>query len=250
MRDVRGTSLAYVRLNACACSKSSGSSNRTERRRNLPIRALRIDPSWRRTANGSGAALHAPMRVRLCAVRNRTAMRTETHATRSTDGLRDVFAATEHVIDRITKGISQQRAALHQWFQRSQADISRLYVEDWEAASEFGANTWLTGRPETTSAFLEGVRPSLIPPVVILGSGDRLAFVLQSRPIGTLILQQVCAMPLADQRRLLAWLNTSGRATRVISTTSIPALRLIEQGKFIERLYYRLNTVHCEVGTP
>jgi len=63
-----------------------------------------------------------------------------------------------------------------------------------------------------------------------------------------MILHDVGALTLEEQRRLLDWLlETTGR-TRVVSTTSGPLLPLVEVGLFLDTLYYRLNTVYLDVA--
>jgi DNA-binding NtrC family response regulator len=59
---------------------------------------------------------------------------------------------------------------------------------------------------------------------------------------GTLILNEVDALPADDQRRLLLWLDAP-REVQVISTTSACMLSRIQAGTFSETLYYRLNII-------
>jgi DNA-binding NtrC family response regulator len=57
----------------------------------------------------------------------------------------------------------------------------------------------------------------------------------------------VHALPLSDQRRLVAWLELAKGRTQVVSTTSAPLLPLVNAGQFIATLFYRLNTVCVDV---
>ena len=66
---------------------------------------------------------------------------------------------------------------------------------------------------------------------------------------GTLVLQDVGAMTTDDQLRLVDWLERAKGRTQVVSTSSGPVLPRVHSGGFIERLYYRLNTVCVDV-TP
>ena len=52
-----------------------------------------------------------------------------------------------------------------------------------------------------------------------------------------------------DQLRLLDWLERAKGRTQVVSTSSGPVLPRVHSGDFIERLYYRHNTVCVDV-TP
>jgi sigma-54-interacting transcriptional regulator len=62
-----------------------------------------------------------------------------------------------------------------------------------------------------------------------------------------MILQDVDALTHADQRRLLDWLDQAAGRTQVVSTTPAPLLPRVQAGAFIDRLYYRLNTVCMDV---
>jgi hypothetical protein len=66
---------------------------------------------------------------------------------------------------------------------------------------------------------------------------------------GTMILHDVHALPAADQRRLLDWLELAKGRTQVVSTTSTPLLPRVNAGEFIATLFYRLNTVCVDVTT-
>ena len=50
-----------------------------------------------------------------------------------------------------------------------------------------------------------------------------------------------------DQLRLVDWLERAKGRTQVVSTSSVPVLPRVHSGGFIERLYYRLNTVCVDV---
>jgi transcriptional regulator of aromatic amino acid metabolism len=67
---------------------------------------------------------------------------------------------------------------------------------------------------------------------------------------GTLILHEVGALMHDDQLRLLEWLEQSEGRTRVVSTASSSLFARVEAGLFIEKLYYRLNTVTVNVSSP
>jgi Sigma-54 interaction domain len=63
----------------------------------------------------------------------------------------------------------------------------------------------------------------------------------------TLILQDVGALTHADQHRLLDWLDRAAGRTQVVSTTPASLWPRVQTGAFIDRLYYRLNTVCMDV---
>jgi hypothetical protein len=60
---------------------------------------------------------------------------------------------------------------------------------------------------------------------------------------GTLLLEDLSALALEDQRRLYGWLDASTGWMQVVSITSRSLLPAIQAGAFLEMLYYRLNIV-------
>ena len=65
---------------------------------------------------------------------------------------------------------------------------------------------------------------------------------------GTLFLHEVGSLSLDDQVRLLGWLDHARGRTRVVSTSAASLFALVEAGVFIEKLYYRLNTISINVS--
>jgi sigma54-dependent transcription regulator len=64
---------------------------------------------------------------------------------------------------------------------------------------------------------------------------------------GTLILHEVGSLTHRDQVRLLGWLEQSQGRTRVISMASASLFAQVEAGRFLDTLYYRLNTMTFDV---
>lgn len=130
--------------------------------------------------------------------------------------------------------------------------------EEWALAREAGVNLLLTRMPPLNPLLrgvegvirnvLERVLPDLREPVVAWAPGSTL---LLPSPVQakTLILHEVGGMAVADQRRVLDWLEAGAGDTQVVSTSWSPLLGQVTDGGFDERLYYRLNTVCLEV-TP
>ena len=65
---------------------------------------------------------------------------------------------------------------------------------------------------------------------------------------GTLVLHEAGALTHDNQVRLLLWMERNLGRTRVISTTSASLFAQVEAGRFIDTLYYRLNTVSLHVA--
>ena len=63
----------------------------------------------------------------------------------------------------------------------------------------------------------------------------------------TLILQDVGASTLAEQHCLLDWLDRAAGRTQVVSMTPASLWPRVQAGAFVDRLYYRLNSVCMDV---
>ena len=83
-------------------------------------------------------------------------------------------------------------------------------------------------------------------PVARWRTGEQLVLPTVSRA-RTMILQDVGALTRADQHRLLDWLDRAAGRTQVVSTTPASLWPRVQAGAFIDRLYYRLNTVCMDV---
>jgi hypothetical protein len=66
---------------------------------------------------------------------------------------------------------------------------------------------------------------------------------LPAHKIDALVIRDAAAMTLAQQIKLFDWMTRAGLGAQVISVTSRPLLPLVEDGRFLEGLFYRLNVV-------
>lgn len=80
----------------------------------------------------------------------------------------------------------------------------------------------------------------------------RLPGVLQlpSRKHGTLLLHDVAELTLSQQIALFDWLSTRPAELQVVSVTEQSLLSLVLAGRFLEGLYYRLNTLCVVADSP
>jgi hypothetical protein len=62
---------------------------------------------------------------------------------------------------------------------------------------------------------------------------------------GTFVIGDVSKLMLEQQINLFDWMTYRNRGTRVVSITSVPLLPLMQDGRFLEGLYYRLNMVYA-----
>jgi hypothetical protein len=120
------------------------------------------------------------------------------------------------------------------------------YQAELEVLQAHPHNLLLEGPAAATDAALLLLQPHVREPLV-----SNLAHAPLHLPDGAprpMILRGVAALTACDQARLLAWLQSEGFGTQVVSTTERPLFALVVQGLFDEALYYRLNVILLRVG--
>jgi transcriptional regulator of aromatic amino acid metabolism len=65
---------------------------------------------------------------------------------------------------------------------------------------------------------------------------------------GTLLLRDAAALSLSQQVQLYDWLSIGCANLQVISLTTLPLRELVEDGAFLEGLYYRLNVIRLDAA--
>src|SRR5688572_27908837 len=60
---------------------------------------------------------------------------------------------------------------------------------------------------------------------------------------GTLMVGDVSTLTVQQQIAIFDWMDSLVERVQVISITSVPLLRLVEEGHFLDGLFYRLNVV-------
>jgi sigma-54-interacting transcriptional regulator len=126
------------------------------------------------------------------------------------------------------------------------ARLTLLMAEDLRMVRTTRANVLLKGMDGVTDGILDTLRPDLSGPIATWRPGRYLLLPPAAWP-GTMILHNVGALTLEEQRRLMVWLQEIAGGTRLVSTTSAPLLPLVEVGAFLDTLYYRLNTIYLEI---
>ena len=63
---------------------------------------------------------------------------------------------------------------------------------------------------------------------------------------GTLLLADVAMLSIGQQMRLFDWLPKDVENLQVVSISSVPLRKLVDEGKFLEGLYYRLNVIYLD----
>jgi transcriptional regulator of acetoin/glycerol metabolism len=108
-------------------------------------------------------------------------------------------------------------------------------------------NVLIAGPAAATAAAVSEIYPLLRLPITAVRVDRRLALSLNQTE-GTLILRDVDALAKTEQARLHDWLARTAGAIQVIATSATPVFALLEEGAFLDVLYYRLNTTYLEVG--
>lgn len=135
-----------------------------------------------------------------------------------------------------------------QLIERSQRLLSGLLGDDSDLVRAARVNLMLLGPDHVTRDVVDALSPRSRQPVIVAHPGEPLVLAPIDQ-VGTMILHDVGAFGLADQRRLLDWLDGAAGRTQVISTTSRPLLPLINAGAFFAALYYRLNSLYVDLSS-
>jgi hypothetical protein len=114
--------------------------------------------------------------------------------------------------------------------------------EELRLVEQHRVNLLLMGQQEIVQPMVDALSARFHQPVGTWSPGERLVLPPAERT-GTMVLNDVGALGLQDQIQLLEWLSTASGRTQVVSTAPSPLLPRVQSGKFIDTLYYRLNTV-------
>lgn len=108
-------------------------------------------------------------------------------------------------------------------------------------------NVLIAGPKVATVAAVNEIYPLLRLPITSVHVDSCVALPLTLTD-GTLILSDIAALNRTEQARLHEWIARTSGATQVVATSAMPVFPLVEQGAFLDVLYYRLNTTYLEVG--
>lgn len=119
-------------------------------------------------------------------------------------------------------------------------------LEECCLAQSARVNLHLVHVDKEFQAFVESLLLDRREPMPIWRPGE--PFVLPRNGQRMMILQDVGALTLEDQHHLLKWLEGPGRHTQIVTTTPEPLLPRVDDGTFLDSLYYRLNVVYVDVA--
>ena len=120
--------------------------------------------------------------------------------------------------------------------------IGKSFIEEeLRLVEQHRVNLLLMGQADVVQPMVEALAARFHQPVGTWSPGERLVLPPAERT-GTMVINDVGALALQDQIQLLEWLGSACGRTHVVSTTASALLPRVQSGKFIDTLYYRLNT--------
>ena len=121
-------------------------------------------------------------------------------------------------------------------------------LHEWRILRVRRPNVLLTGAHATTEVLMATLRPYLRAPIYYWAPGVALP---APGDVATVVICDIATVLLEHQHSLLSWLDrVDPGQTQVVSTTDLELFSLVEQGTFLEALYYRLNIVRLDGRQP
>jgi hypothetical protein len=120
-------------------------------------------------------------------------------------------------------------------------------ADAWAILRAAHPHALLIGPAAATAAAVAVRCACLRTPLVWWAPGDEQAW--PRGPVGTLIVRDVASLTAEQQQHLLAGLEAERRPLQVVALAGEPLFPLIERGRFLEALYYRLNVVCIDLST-
>jgi hypothetical protein len=129
-------------------------------------------------------------------------------------------------------------------------EAAMMPLEELGALRDRQPNVLIVGSDLAVDAVLAEIQPFLQTPVTSIDVevGSALQMPAGSHG-GTVIVRHLDVLDAKGQRSLAEWLATRSGFVQVIATSAAPLLPLVEQGRFSDVLYYRLNTLYIDTGT-
>ncbi len=106
-------------------------------------------------------------------------------------------------------------------------------------------NVLLQGPVGAIDAALAVIAPCLLRPVAWKKAESKFD---PTAAFASLILQEVGSLTQSEQIQLRDRLDNANVRPQIVSTTTLPLFRLVEQGMFDAALYYRLNIVLLDLA--
>jgi hypothetical protein len=127
------------------------------------------------------------------------------------------------------------------------ASTPDLAASEWLILRSHRPNVLVTGSVDLIDAVLDTLRPELRCPIHEWSPERTLP---RGIDWNTLLIRNVGALSMPQQCELLTWMEEhASRPIQIVSTSPFELLRLVYDGAFLDRLYYRLNTVRLDALT-
>src|ERR1051326_3073456 len=117
---------------------------------------------------------------------------------------------------------------------------------EWLILRTCRPNVLVTGSNDFICSVLSALTPHLETPICEWVRGRDLPAAEESP---TLLIRNVGALSLPQQRGLLKWFGDSVARPQVVSTSAFELLPLVHEGVFLDVLYYRLNVIRMDALT-
>jgi hypothetical protein len=124
-------------------------------------------------------------------------------------------------------------------------DLLAPSLEDWQWLVHASRPNGLVVGPESFVARILMACGKLLRQPVVHWPRDGAPW-HREQQLSTLVLHEVGTLAHEEQDALLQWMGGAGRGVQVLSLASSRVFPLVEQGAFLETLYYRLNCVLIE----
>jgi hypothetical protein len=113
-------------------------------------------------------------------------------------------------------------------------------ADEWRAILEGTANVLIEGPAPWTEAIVGALVHQLQHPFVEWRRSPP-----RPAPSGPVVVPAVHGFDSAAQGELLQWMNSADRRCplRLLTTSHVPLFPLVEDGRFLRNLYYRLNMI-------
>ena len=122
--------------------------------------------------------------------------------------------------------------------------VSDLVLLQWLTLRDFRPNLLVTCRDVEIVAITKHLMRFSAPPFHVCALPGPLQ--LPSATEGALFLEDVAALTLRQQIALNDWISGGRGEVQIVSMTSAPLWPLVEDGEFLEGLFFRLNVVCLE----
>jgi hypothetical protein len=119
--------------------------------------------------------------------------------------------------------------------------------EPWDVVIRARTPILIIGPSRASGELIALLEPWLIEPVIHVPCGSD-AELPSPATVGTVILHDADQLEDRAQREMVQWLDMDGHKTLVVSRSQRPLFPLVRTNRFVDTLYYRLNSFYIDLG--